>query len=159
MTKFISAIDEFKREEAMLDIIITLLGFSGILVIALKIFERRMYNMVDSIGEIFSQILEKPSVSKAMGILGKASGDARSQRAIIDDLAQDILAGPKFNALKMGASMIGINIDEYIQEHGALATLESLQTIGKTLGIDVNDIMAGGITEIPSMETGRNPYL
>ena len=118
--------------------------------------------MVDSIGEIFSSIVTEPKVSKAFGILGKNSGEARANRATVDALAGDILNGPKFGALKVGASMLGIDIDNYIEEHGAIGTLQALQQIAGTLGIDVNQIMAGGLTEgLGAGPSGgeRNPYL
>jgi len=146
----------------MLDIVLTLSGFAAILVTTLFFFERRLYSMVDSIGDIFSAIVTEPKVSKAFGILGKNSGEARANRATVDALAGDILNGPKFGALKVGAQMLGIDLDTYIEEHGAMGTLTALQSIAGTLGIDVNQIMAGGLTEgLGSGPAGgeRNPYL
>ena len=116
--------------------------------------------MVDVIGEMFASTISTPAVSKAMGILGKKSGEVRSQSAVVDQLATDVLSGPKFSAMKMGASAIGINIDEYIEEHGAVGTLQGLQTIAGALGIDINQIVSGGLGEVQAQSVGgRSPYL
>jgi len=149
----------------MLDVILTvgltLGGFAVILFSGFRYFKRDIYGMVDSIAELFTESLSKPAVSRAMGILGNASGESRSKSAIVDKLATDVLSGPKMSALKLGASAIGIDIDDYIEEHGALGTLQGLQTIAGALGIDVNSIIGGGIGEIQGQapQGGDNPYL
>ncbi len=150
----------------MLDVIattvLTSVSFTVILLIGFRFFEKRLYGIVDSIAELFTEALTQPAVSRAMGVLGKKSGEARSNTAIVDKLASDVLSGPKMNALKMGASAIGIDIDDYIQEHGAVGTLQGLQTIAGALGIDVNQIIGGGLGELTSGATstaGSNPYL
>lgn len=146
----------------MIDVAITLLGFTGILFLGFRYFEKKLYNIVDSIADLFSEQMTKPVVSRAMGILGKASGEARSESAIVDKLATDVLSGPKFSALKMGASAIGIDIDDYIEEHGAVGTLQGLQSIAGALGIDINQIISGGMGEATGQSQssgGSNPYL
>ena len=94
--------------------------------------------------------------------MGSASGKARSESAVVDKLASDVLSGPKMSALKMGASAIGIDIDDYIEEHGAIGTLQGLQSIAGALGIDINQIIGGGLGELSgggSQTSGSNPYL
>lgn len=141
-------------------VILTLTGFSVILLIGFRYFEKRLYGIVDSIAELFAESLSQPAVSRAMGILGKKSGEVRSQSAVVDKLASDVLNGPKFSALKMGASAIGIDIEDYIEEHGAVGTLQGLQSIAGALGIDINSIIAGGVGEAASGSAGdNNPYL
>ena len=137
-------------------------SFTGIFFIGLKLFERRLYTIVDSIGDLFSGILTQPTVSKAFGILGSASGDARGKSAMADKLATDILNGPKFGALKMGAGALGIDLDAYIEENGAMNTISGLQSIAGALGIDVNQIIssgAAGLTDPNAGGGGTNPYL
>jgi len=137
-------------------------SFTGILFLGLKLFERRLYTIVDSIGDMFSGILTQPAVSRAMGILGSASGEVRGKNAMAEKLATDILNGPKFGALKMGASALGINIDDYIEENGAMNTITGLQSIAGALGININDILSSGAAGLTSPESnsgGANPYL
>jgi len=147
--------------DVLLTSVLTLSGFSVILFAGFRFFEKRIYGIVDSIAELFTESLTQPAVSRAMGILGKASGESRSNSAIVDKLATDVLSGPKFSAMKMGASAIGINIDDYIEEHGAVGTLQGLQTIAGALGIDINQIISGGMGEIAGGSSGGvgNPYL
>ncbi len=133
---------------------------AGIFAVGLFILQRRLSKTVDSFADLFSSMLTEPTVKKAFSILGGKSADAKENRAVIDSLATDILSGPKFAAYKMGASMIGIDIDSYIQEHGALNTLQGLQSIMGALGINVNDIMAGISSGSVAAPTGeKNPYL
>ena len=150
----------------MLDIIITVagsvIGFGVLLYIGLRSFKGEMYGMVDAVGDIFSEILSKPAVKTAFGILGSKSGEVRGQSALADKLATDILSGPKFGALKMGASALGINIDDYIEEHGAMNTITGLQSIAGALGININDVISGGLSQMGGegqQSDGSNPYL
>ena len=149
----------------MLDVVLTTLLTTGLVSVmlfaGLRFFEKRLWAIVDSIGEMFASTISTPAVSKAMGILGKKSGESRANSAIVDQLASDVLNGPKMSALKMGASALGINIDEYIEDHGAVGTLQGLQTIAGALGIDINQIIGGGMGEIAGGSSGgaSNPYL
>ena len=150
----------------MIDVVLTTLltlgGFSVILFTGFRFFEKRLGGYVEAIGEMFASTISTPAVSKAMGILGKKSGEVRSQSAVVDQLASDVLSGPKMSAMKMGASALGIDIDEYIEEHGAVGTLQGLQTIAGALGIDINQIIGGGLGEIAGgaqAANGSNPYL
>ena len=150
----------------MFDVIATTLLTTSLVAITLyggfRFFEKKLWVIVESIGEMFASTISTPAVSKAMGILGKRSGEVRRDSAVVDQLASDVLSGPKMSALKMGASAIGIDIDEYIEEHGAVGTLQGLQTIAGALGIDVNQIIGGGLGEMASggaPQGGSNPYL
>ncbi|GAH44544.1 unnamed protein product, partial [marine sediment metagenome] len=52
--------------------------------------------------------------------------------------------------------------DEYIEENGALGTLEGLQSLAGVLGIDINQVIGGGLGEITggsAPASGNNPYL
>ena len=149
----------------MFDVILTSLLSAGIVSVVLftglHLFKKQLWDVVDSIGEMFASTISTPAVSKAMGILGKKSGESRANSAIVDQLASDVLSGPKFSAMKMGASALGINIDEYIEDHGAVGTLQGLQTIAGALGIDINQIIGGGMGELTGGSSGGqgNPYL
>jgi len=149
-------------EDVILTTILVISSFSFLLVLSFRRFEGRIVDIVDSVGDIFSEILTQPTVSKAFGIIGSASGKARGESALADKLATDILSGPKFGALKMGASALGINIDEYIEEHGAMNTITGLQSIAGALGININDVISGGLSQMGGTEQqsdGSNPYL
>lgn len=149
----------------MIDIVLTVLGVAGIFIPVLIIFKKRIMReiveIVDNIGDLFESILSTPTVKGAMSVLGKKSADASASRKIVDSLATDILSGPKLKALKMGAKQIGIDVDQYIEENGALETLSGIQEIAGYLGIDVNQILQGGVSELssPGQPGGSSPYL
>lgn len=140
-------------------VILTLVGVALIFGVGLLIFEKRLYSIIDSFADLIKGAFTEPTVKKAFAILGGKSADAKANRAVVDSLATDILSGPKFASLKMGASFLGIDIDSYIEEHGALNTLEGLQSIAGALGINVNDIIAGGIGGSVQPSEVKNPYL
>lgn len=117
---------------------------------------------VDGIGEMFGDIFEKPTVKKAFGIIGSQGGQATANRALTDKIAMDMLNGPKLAGLKLIASGLGMDIDEYIEEHGAVNTLQSINALsGMVPGLDLGFLMQGGMNPSVGHEanhTGKNPY-
>jgi len=100
----------------------------------------------EAIGVVLEQIFEKPVVKASMTNLGKLGGAAMQNKSIINKMATDVLDGPKFAGLKMAAKMgLNIDIDQYIEENGAVATLQAAQSLGQMVGIDVTQLMAGGL--------------
>ena len=97
--------------------------------ISLFLFRREIDNTVAHVAEAFNQTLVDPTVRKGFGIAGKASGESRQNKAVVDSLATDILAGPQFAGLKMGADLIGIDVESYIEKHGAMGTIQGLSQI------------------------------
>jgi len=149
-------------EVSTIIILVAIVG-NGIVGFALanRMIQRKLQNVLDSLGGVFSEIFEKPAVSRAMTVLGKKGGEARAETAVVGKIASDVLNGPKFAGLKMAASALGLDIDSYIEEHGALATIQAMQSLGGMLGININDVLSGGMNLAVGSEVngGKNPYL
>ncbi|GAI29261.1 unnamed protein product, partial [marine sediment metagenome] len=97
-------------------------------------------------------------------VAGLMSGKARGDNAMIDKIATDVLNGPKLTAIKAAAKMgLGIDIDSYIEEDGAVKTLENIQGLAGLLGIDIGSILQGGLNganlAVGSEANGINYYL
>ena len=82
--------------ETILSVVSTVL--LGALIIIMLKFKRDMpdiQHVLDdvgaSIGEQMTEIFEKPSVSKAMSVLGKQSGEVRADKALRNKVANKIL--------------------------------------------------------------------
>ena len=121
---------------------------------------RYMSRAIDDVADLFGGILSEPTVKKAFSILGGKSGEARADKAVVDSLATDILNGPQFASLKMGADLIGVDVESYIEKHGAMGTIQGLSQIAGMLGIDINSIIGGGLQSGGAgSQVSSNPYL
>ena len=101
---------------------------------------------IDDVGEALQEVFAQPIVKASMTNLGKMGGAAMKHKAISNKMALDILASPKMSALKMAAKMgLGIDIDQYIEENGAIETLGAANELGQLVGIDVMSIITGGL--------------
>lgn len=117
---------------------------------------------LDTLGEVFEGIFEKPIVKKGMSIIGSQGGQAKAERGLVERIATDALNGPQFAAIKMGAkSVLGIDVDQYVEENGAMNTLAAVKQIAGALGIDVNKALLNGFGDLsaPGSSSGYNPYL
>jgi hypothetical protein len=124
-----------------------------------EIIQEKMQGALDAIGEVFEGIMTEPTVKKAFTILGKQGGDARAESALIDTMATDILDGPQFAAIRMGAEAMGLHLDEYIENHGALKTIQAAQQIAKVMGIDITKLDLGNLGgSLAAPGGGNNPY-
>lgn len=126
--------------------------------------DSRIQAGIDDVGEALGQIFEKPIVKASMTNIGKLGGAAMQNKALINRMATDVLDGPKFAGLKMAAKMgLNIDIDEYIEENGAVATLQAAQSLGALIGIDVTKIMNDGLNganlAVGPEANGTNYYL
>lgn len=120
-----------------------------------------IYEFGNSILEGFTGALTEPTVKKAFTILGKQGGEAKADNLLVDQMAMDLLESPQFSALKMGASAMGFDLDDYIEKHGAVKTLKAAQQLANLVGIDIMKFdlssLAGG--GIGGGGGGGNPYL
>lgn len=123
--------------------------------------DEKIQQTLDEVGEQFAGILEKPTVKKAFGIIGSQGGIATAERTLTNKIATDVLNGPKFGALKIAASAMGVDIDSYIAEHGALNTINSIQSLASMIpGFDLGSLLQGGGDPSVGFEAnGGNPYL
>lgn len=124
----------------------------------------KIQDAIDGVGEALNEVFARPVVKASMTQLGKQGGAAMQNKALINKMATDVLDGPKFAGLKMAAKMgLNIDIDEYIEENGAVATLQAAQSLGQLVGIDVTQALAGGLNganlAVGSEANGINYYL
>jgi len=141
-------------------IITSILGYR----LLLKAINKHIQIAIDEVGEALGEIFEKPLVKQSMTMLGESSGKVRGDNAMMDKIAADILDGPKLRAIKAAAKMgLGIDIDSYIEEDGAVKTLENLQGMAGLIGIDIGQMMAGGLNganlSVGHEANGVNYYL
>jgi len=132
----------------------------------IKKFDQRIQmaidNVADALGAVFTD--DKRLAKQAMSLIRKTGVETENKRDIINNMAMNILDGPKFAAIKAAAKMgLNIDIDEYIEENGAVETLQAAQSLGQMVGIDVNQLMAGGLNganlAVGSEANGVNYYL
>lgn len=141
-------------------IITSIIGYR----LLIKSIDQRIQIAIDGVGEALGEIFEKPLVKQSMSMLGQASGKVRGDNAMMDKIATDVLNGPKIAAIKAAAKMgLGIDIDSYIKEDGAVKTLENLQGLASLIGIDIGSFMQGGLNganlSIGHEANGINYYL
>ena len=140
---------------ASTSIILIVQVVSGLVV--LWYMKRYIDDTINSVTDVILENVTSPMAKRAMSILGKQSGEVRGQTAMVDRIAGDVLSGPKFAAIKMGASALGLDIDNYVEEHGAMQTLQAMQSVAGMLGIDINTMLSGG----GQLQDGggKNPYI
>lgn len=124
-----------------------------------EIVNERLQTAIDSIGEAFSEILTDPTVSKAFGIIGSQGGQAKASNALIDEMATDILDGPQFSAIQLGAEAMGLDIGGYIEKHGALKTINAAKQFAQMAGIDIMNFDLGSLNVPGPATSGGNVYL
>ena len=114
--------------------------------VILAAIDVKIQTAIDEVGDALGQIFEKPIVKASMTNLGKMGGAAMQNKSIINKMATDVLDSSKFAGLKMVAKQVlNIDIDEYIEENGAAATLEAAQSLGELAGIDVLKVLTDGL--------------
>ena len=140
-------------------VVSTIFAFIGFIISSIVV-RRYMSQAIDDVADLFGGILSEPTVKKAFSILGGKSGEARADKAVVDSLATDILNGPQFASLKMGADLIGVDVESYIEKHGAMGTIQGLSQIAGMLGVDINSIIGGGLQSGGAgSQVSSNPYL
>ncbi|GAH91681.1 unnamed protein product [marine sediment metagenome] len=113
--------------------------------ILLKSIDAKIQITIDEVGKHLEKIFT-PRARQGNTILGKAGSDARTNNAIQQRMAIDILNSPKISALKSAAKFgLGIDIDSYIEEDGAVETLENIQAIANLVGFDIMSILQSGM--------------
>lgn len=128
-----------------------IVGFIGYIILRKDIGET-----ISAVVDQFTEIFIDPQVKRSMTILGKESGKVRARQGTVDALALNILDGPRMKGLKMAAkTLLNIDIDSFIEEHGATDTIAGLKEIAGLLGIDISQVLMGeGLnTTTPSSNT------
>lgn len=126
-----------------------------------KVIDNKIQITIDEISGVFGEIFEKPTVKKAFSIIGSQGGTANANRALTDQIALDVLNGPKMAGLKLAASALGLDIDQYIEAHGAVNTIQAINSLGGMIpGMDLGSLLQGGTNLAVGHEAnGKNPYL
>lgn len=126
-----------------------------------QIIDEKIQATIDEIGGVFEQVFEKPTVKKAFGIIGSQGGQATAASALTEKIALDVLSGPKLAGLKLVAGGIGLDVDSYIEEHGAVNTINAIQSLaGAIPGLDLGSLLqgAGQTLSVGHEANGDNPY-
>lgn len=123
-------------------------------------FKPMINETIEGFTDMFLNIFEREPVKHAMSVLGKKSGQSRSQKAIVDEVAKGIIDSPKFTTMKMAAEALGIDIDSMIEKHGAMGTITAFREIGSMIGLDLNQFLTKGLSVSELQNTpAKNPYL
>lgn len=119
-------------------------------------------NSLLEVGDLLSGIFEKPTVKKAYSILGSKSAESRQESALGEQMALDVINSEKFAGIKLAAKGIGIDVDEYIEDHGAISTLKQASSLAGMLGINLEQVLSGNMTALNTSEhtisQTKNPY-
>lgn len=125
--------------------IMNIIALVGIGSIAYLIVKREINVTIGAVIDEFTGLFLDPQVKRSMTILGKESGKVRAEKATTDAIATQVLNNPNIQGWKMIAkSALGIDLDEMIEEHGAVETLAALKQIGETIGINIPDLIIQG---------------
>jgi len=125
-------------------------------------FKREIYQFGDELVAGFTEIFANPAMKTTMSMIGQKGGEAKAEKTLMDEMANDMLDTPQFAAIKFGAEQLGFDLDAYIEKHGAVKTFKAAQGLASQFGIDLMNIdlssLAGGIGGGGNRQ-GGNPYL
>jgi microsomal dipeptidase-like Zn-dependent dipeptidase len=131
----------------VLDIILTV-GLQSVILVVLGFFAYRFLarQINDTISAIVENFFSEPLVKQSMSVLGKKSGEVRAEKATVDKMAKQVLNSPNLAGYKMlGKQLLGIDVDEMIDEEGAMNTIAGLRTLAQALGIDITQMIGQGL--------------
>lgn len=127
-----------------------------------KVIDNKIQMTIDGIGGQLEEVFGDPMVKRGMSLIGSQGGQANADKTLQNKIAMDILNGPQFAGLKIIASTLGLNVDEYIEDHGAKSTIEAINSLsGLIPGMDLGSIMKGGMNPSVGHEANntKNPYI
>lgn len=126
---------------------------AALTLIGLFLLLKKLGNDIGNAFSLFGEIFEKPTVSRAMSIIGQKGGDSKSQREIQNKIAASFI-NKNYGLIKMlGEQMIGIDVDGLIEEYGAINILKAIREIAPQLGININDLTSG--LKIPGISSSK----
>lgn len=121
----------------------------------------KMQEAIDTFSEAFNEIMGQPTIKKAFTIIGKQGNDAQTDNLLLDTMATDFLNSPKFEPYMMAAEALGLDIEGYIETHGAAKTIRSIKQFAKIAGIDLMNLDLSSLAT-PLRGSGggnNNPYI
>lgn len=130
----------------------------------LAMIDVKIQTAIDEVGTALQEVFQSPVIKRSLTHMANMGGDAMQNKSIMNKMALDVLDGPKLQALKAAAKMgLNIDVDQYIEENGAIETLQAAQGLGELVGIDVTKLLGGGLNganlAVGSEANGTNYYL
>lgn len=124
-----------------------------------SVIRDNMQGAIDSVGEALQELFIDPTVKKGFSLAGTLGGEAKAESGIIDQMAMDMLDSPQFAAARLGAEALGLDIEGYIEKHGALKTIKAAQQLASMAGIDLMKLDLSNLS-LPggNQSSGTNPY-
>ena len=115
--------------------ILSLILTSVVGLLAYRKVKSEIWNTIQEFGEQFATQLGEafkeqltPTVSKAFGIIGSQGGEAKAVKHLQGKLATSFIDN-NYGELKMLAeTVLGIDIDEMIQDYGAPTVIKTIQS-------------------------------
>ena len=119
-----------------------------------------IYRIGSMLKKTLAGMFTDPMVKKSMTVLGKMGGDRKSINAAKEKMAKDLINKQYGKYKPIVEAVAGIDVDEYLEEHGALNVLEAVREFAPVLGIDLQNIGANVLSPGNKSNTGlKNPYL
>lgn len=108
------------------------------------LFRKFKHDLELESNDLLEQVQEKfldPVVKRSMGIAGKMGGDVKAVGAIKKRMSKAFI-DKHYGMLKIAADKIlGINVDDLIDEYGAENILTAVSELGPRLGFDASQMM------------------
>lgn len=104
-----------------------------------------MQGAIDAVTDAFGEVLTQPTVKSAMSIIGKQGGQASAENKLLDRMAGDMLQSPRFAGYTAVAEMLGLDLQGYIEDHGAARTITTITQLAQMAGINLAEIDIGSL--------------
>lgn len=133
----------------------------SVVVSTMDALDEKLQGAFDQLGDTLEEVFTAPMAKRAMSIIGKQGGNSASQSGLVDKMAQDILNGPQLAGIKMIGSALGLDIDGYLEDHGAMNTLAAIKQFAPMMNIDLGNVAVEGLSAFQGNNPsgGKNPYL
>lgn len=137
--------------------LLTVVLQTGIFFLLLRKFGN---SLILNIAEGLKEIFEKPTVKRGFALMGSLGGDARAQKNIEATLAKGFI-DKNYGLIKMmGEKVLGLDVDDLIEEYGPENIIGAMQNLLPKLGINPQDLLkqgAKGLNNPFSFSTTGNP--
>lgn len=123
----------------LLSAIVSSLLTSGIFILVLRKFSGELVagitEFVENLEQGFGAV-----VKRGYSLMGKAGGDSKAQSAIQNKLAKGFI-DKNYGLIKIAADKIfGVDVDELIEEYGAVNIIQAIQQIAPQMGVDLSNL-------------------
>lgn len=112
-------------------------------VILLKSLGKQLSAGINEFIENLNEQFINPTTKRAMSIVGKMGGDAKAVNAIKGKLAKGFI-DQNYGVIKIVAEkVLGVDVDDLIDEYGAGNILTAIQDFAPKLGLDLSKGLKG----------------